>query len=113
MWESYKIVASHVFPNVRCAVDHFHVIQDLNRRVDSVRLSVQKKYQETVNKLNHKKKSQNGQLSIEDQLALEEASRHYYVFKKFNWLLFSSNNKILDDNMEKRFNKCSGTLLRC
>lgn len=108
MWESFRIVANHVFPNVRCAVDHFHVIQDLNRRVDRVRLSVQKKYQKTVNELNHKKKCQNGKLSIEDQLALEEASRHYYVFKKFNWLLYSSNSKILDNNMEKRFNRRLG-----
>ncbi|MGO5143957.1 transposase, partial [Catenibacterium mitsuokai] len=30
--------------------------------------------------------------------------RYYYVLKKFNWLLFSTNNKIFDDNNEKKLN---------
>lgn len=108
MWESYRTVARHVFPNALCAIDHFHVIQDLNRRVDHVRISVQKQYQSQINKLKEKKKKQGGILSKDDSLKLEEVSRHYYVLKKFNWLLFSSNNKILDANMEKKFNNRLG-----
>lgn len=108
MWETYRIVAKHVFPNASCAIDHFHVIQDLNKRIDQVRVSLQKQYQSQINKLKEKKKKQNGKLSIKDSLELEEVSKHYYVLKKFNWLLFSSNNKILDDNMEKKFNNRLG-----
>lgn len=44
MWNTYRIVAKHVFPNCTCIVDHYHVIQDLNKRVDKVRIRIQKKY---------------------------------------------------------------------
>ena len=37
-------------------------------------------------------------------IELEEASRYYYVLKKFNWLLFSTNKKILDVNVDRKFN---------
>ena len=37
---------------------------------------------------------------------LSEVSRHYYVLKKFHWMLFSNNNKcIYDPNVEKKYNK--------
>lgn len=102
MWATYRIVANHVFPNVTCSVDHFHIIQELNRRVDNVRISVQKKYQSKINELNKKKKIQT--LTEEELLQLEEAAKHYYVLKKFNWLLFSTNRKIFDPNLEKKYN---------
>ena len=48
MWNTYRIVAKHVFPNCICIVDHFHMIQDLNKRVDKVRIRVQKKYKKKL-----------------------------------------------------------------
>lgn len=103
MWASYRIVAKHVFPNVSCCVDHFHVVQELNKRLDSVRISIQKKYQLQVNELSKKKKEKT--ITREELLLLEETSKHYYVLKKFNWLFFSSNNKIFDPNIEKKYNQ--------
>lgn len=102
MWATYRIVAKHVFPNAVCCVDHFHVIQDLNRRVDKVRTSVQRKYQIQINELNTKKK--NKTITNEEKIKLEKASRHYYVLKKFNWLFFSTKKEIFDPNVEKQYN---------
>lgn len=84
-------------------MDHFHIVQELNKRLDSVRISIQKKYQLQVNELSKKKKEKT--ITREEFLLLEEASRHYYVLKKFNWLFFSSNNKIFDPNIEKKYNQ--------
>ena len=39
MWETYRIVVKHVFPDACCISDHFHVIQELTRRVDRVRIA--------------------------------------------------------------------------
>lgn len=103
MLNTYRIVAKHVFPNCICIVDHFHMIQDLNKRVDKVRIRVQKKYKKIKDDL--KKKIKNKTITVEEKLELEEASRHYYVLKKFNWLLFSNNNKIFDENNEKKYNR--------
>ena len=79
------------------------MIQDLNKRVDKVRIRVQKKYKKIKDDL--KKKIKNKTITVEEKLELEEASRHYYVLKKFNWLLFSNNNKIFDENNEKKYNR--------
>lgn len=106
MWVTYKIVAKHVFPDITCSVDHFHIIQELNRRVDNVRLSVQKNYKNQIDELEKKKK--NKTITPKEKIELEEASRHYYVLKKFNWLLFSTNNKIFDINAEKHYNQKLG-----
>lgn len=103
MWSTYRIVAKHVFPNVTCCVDHFHIVQELNKRLDNVRISIQKKYQQQVNELSKKKKEKT--ITREELLLLEEASKHYYVLKKFNWMFFSSNNKIFDPNIEKKYNQ--------
>ncbi len=46
----------------------------------------------------------NKTITPEELIELEEASRYYYVLKKFNWLLASTNKNILDVNVERRFN---------
>lgn len=102
MWNTYRIVAKHVFPKCICIVDHYHVIQELNRKVDAVRLRIQNRYKKIKDSLIVKDK--NKTITRQEKIELEEASRHYYVLKKFNWLLFSTNSKIFDDNNEKKFN---------
>lgn len=102
MWNTYRIVTKHVFPNAVCITDHFHVIQDLNRRVDKVRVRIQNRYKKRKETLKQKEKDKT--ITKEEILELEEASRYYYVLKKFNWLLFSTNNRIFDDNNEKKLN---------
>lgn len=103
MWETYRIITKHVFPNAVCITDHFHVIQELNRRVDRVRIRVQNRFRKTIKTL--KPKENNKTITSEEIVELEEASRYYYVLKKFNWLLASTNKKILDVNVERRFNR--------
>ena len=103
MWETYRIITKHVFPNAVCITDHFHVIQELNRRVDRVRIRVQNRFRKTIKTL--KPKENNKTITPEEIVELEEASRYYYVLKKFNWLLASTNKKILDVNVERRFNR--------
>ena len=103
MWNTYRIVTKHVFPNAICITDHFHVIQDLNRRVDKVRIRIQNRYKKIKEILKNKEK--NKTITYEEKLEIEEASRRYYVLKKFNWLLFSTNKKIFDDNNGKKYNR--------
>ena len=55
MWETYRIVVKHVFPDACCITDHFHVIQELTRRVDRVRIRVQNRFRKTINTLKPKK----------------------------------------------------------
>ena len=62
------------------------MIQDLNKRVDKVRIRVQKKYKKIKDDL--KKKIKNKTITVEEKLELEEASRHYYVLKKIQLAAF-------------------------
>ncbi len=55
MWETYRIVTKHVFPEACCIADHYHIIQELNRRVDRVRIRVQNRFRKTINTLKPKK----------------------------------------------------------
>ena len=73
MWNTYRIVAKHVFPNARCITDHFHVIQDLNRRVDRVRVRIQNRYKKIKETLKQKEKDKT--ITKEERLELEKASR--------------------------------------
>ena len=108
MWETYRIVSQIVFPNAVCAVDRFHVMQELYRKVDRIRL-------ETMRKVKHKKdtlrakqlllKNENKKLSPAEHLELEDASKYYYVLKKFNWMIFKNQGKQFDPNVEKRYNR--------
>ena len=87
------------FPDACCITDHFHVIQELTRRVDIVRIRVQNRFRKTMNTL--KPKKNNKTLTSEALIELEEASRYNYVLKKFNLLLASTNKKLLDVNVER------------
>lgn len=40
-----------------------------------------------------------------EMLELKEASKHYYVLKKFNWMFFTNDNRIFDPNVEKKYNQ--------
>lgn len=66
------------------------MIQELNRRVDRVRIRVQNRFRKTIKTL--KPKENNKTITPEEIVELEEASRYYYVLKKFNWLLAAKVN---------------------
>ena len=83
MYDCYRSVSKSCFPNSCCIVDHFHVSQELGRRVDSVRIKVMKKY------------------------AYNKQNDEYYLLKKFNWMIFKSNVDERDDfdpNTERKWN---------
>lgn len=98
MWDTYRIVSKIMFPHCVCAIDHFHVIQELNNKVDDIRKKVMNKYYKEKNELKNK-----DNLSIIEKERLKEVSKYYYVLKKFNWMFLSKDNKI-DPNAEKKYN---------
>lgn len=97
LWETYRIVVNLLFPNALCAADRFHVIQELNRRLDKVRIAA-------MNQCYSLKKKDKKTATFDDILKIEDAEKHYYVFKKFHWLLFKNDNSIFDPNAEKKYN---------
>ncbi len=104
MWHTYSVVSKLCFPNATAMIDHFHLIQELNRCVNTVRMSVQNKYYSIIKKLGKKDRCD---LSNEELILLDNAKKHYYVLKKFHWLLLSNDgdNKVSDPNIEKKFNR--------
>ena len=100
MWETYRVVSKIMFPNSVQAIDHFHLIQELNRQVDRIRLRVMNKYYKQLQHLKYKQ-----ELNEEEKIDLEEASKRYYALKKFNWMFFKNDNRIFDPNEEKKYNR--------
>lgn len=76
MYPIYRDVFKEVFPNIVCTADHYHVSQELHRKLDSVRIRVMK-----------------GCRCGDDD---------YYLLKKFNWILFKHNDDKLFDPSKKR-----------
>lgn len=108
MWETYRIVSKIVFPNCVCAVDRFHVMQELHRKVDRIRINTMKKVKKEVDTLKEKEKQLKKQeltLTPQEQDKLKEASQHYYVLKKFNWMIFKNQGQQFNPNNEKKYNK--------
>ena len=85
MWDTYRDVAKAVFPNSLCVADHYHIIQEMNRKIDKVRIRLMKSF--------------------------PTDSAEYYLLKHFNWMIFKDpditdrDGKLLfDPNRSKRFN---------
>lgn len=104
MWETYRKISKRYLPNAKLICDHFHIIQELNRRVDRVRIDTQNKYGSIIKKLDKKDKKD---LTKEEKDLLYNADRHYYVLKKFHWMLTFNDkeNIIFDPGADKRFNR--------
>ncbi len=79
MWETYRDVAKLMLPDCICCTDRFHIMQDINRKFDKVRIRVMKGFN-------------------------DKHSDGYYLLKKFNWLLFKTDPGIFDPNNKKIFN---------
>lgn len=77
MWETYKDIAHEFFPNATIAVDSFHVMENLNRAMDKIRVSIMQKYNE---------KTEN----------IEDNSINYYLLKKFKYFFKMEFDKITD-----------------
>lgn len=108
MWKTYRDVSKLMFPNCICIVDKFHVLQELSRKVNRVRIDVMNKNKKIKDELMKKKRLLNKDqrsLSPDDQFILDNVSRNYYLLKKFDFVLFKNEERISDPNCEKKFNK--------
>lgn len=79
MWDAYRTIAKRYLPNSIIIVDHFHIIQECNKRLDRIRLDIQKSF--------------------------ERKSDEYYLLKKFHWVLFKNDEVLLDSNKKKKYNR--------
>lgn len=79
MWETYRRVGQDMFPNAKVCVDHFHVMQELQRCIDRIRVRCMKGYSSN--------------------------SKKYYLLKKFSWTLYSNDDTSLNPNKEKKWNR--------
>ena len=77
------------------------------RRVERVRVDVMNKNYKIKNTLKQKQKllkENNKELEPDEIQKLKEASENYYLIKKFNFVLYSNNQKIHDPNIPKKYN---------
>lgn len=108
MWSTYRQISKLFFPNCVCIVDKFHVLQELSRCLNTVRIQVMNDNKKIKDELKNKQKElkkQNRKLDPKDQEELNRADINYYLLKKFNFLLMNNNHKLLDVDNEKKFNK--------
>lgn len=80
MYEPYLDVSKLFFKNAKIAIDSFHVIQNVNRALDKVRIRIMQKYNNKASKT-------------------EDNTVFYYLLKKYRYYLF----KEIDDITDKRF----------
>ena len=107
MWHTYRDITKVMLPNALCIVDKFHVLQDLHKRVNSVRIDTMNRFYSIRNRLKQKKtmlKQNQQSLPPEEQDLLQTADHNYYLLKKFDYLLFNQKTDQLDPNVEKRYN---------
>lgn len=108
MWETYRSVAKAKFPSCVVAVDKFHILQEMHRKLDSIRLK-------TMNQVKPPKVKDKASLPKEKMVEYEERDKQYYLLKKFHWLLFKNEDNFkkketdkwspIDPNYEKRYNR--------
>lgn len=108
MWETYRTIAHSKLPNCAVALDKFHVLQDLHRKVKRVRINImnQIKPLKITSKLEYaaKHNDKDAKIKLNDYM---QRDINYYLLKKFDWLLFLNYEKrktILDLNLKKKMN---------
>lgn len=90
LWATYKNVAKKVFPNARVSADKFHLIQELHRNIDKIRI-------DTMNSIKPKKKEKK-LMSVQERYLFDKQDQQYYLLKKFHWLLFKDHDKLIEKN---------------
>ncbi len=108
MWDTYRIVAKLKLPNCKIALDKFHVLQDLHRKVRRVRIRIMNKnknHKVTAQmKYDAKNNDREARIKLQDYI---QKDINYYLLKKFEWLLYLNAEKrtsYLDLNNEKKMN---------
>lgn len=87
MYDVYRQVIHDVFPNALHSVDHYHLSQELSRKVQAIRIRIMKSY------------------------ANDKTSDEYYLLKNFNWLMMQrldacdrQKKEVFDPNRKKEYN---------
>ena len=101
MYDSYRTICQKAFPDAIMVVDHFHVIQELNRHLTQIRIAAMKRV--------HRQREIAKKEITHDQEAHKDFRRYdrqYYVLKKFNWLLFKKEDdpKYFSEAAEAKYN---------
>lgn len=101
MYDPYRTICQKAFPDAIMVVDHFHVIQELNRHLTQIRIAAMKRVyrQREI----AKKEITHDQEAHKD---FRRYDRQYYVLKKFNWLLFKKEDdpKYFSEAAEAKYN---------
>ena len=86
MWKTYRKIVKEYFPNSLCSADHYHIKQDMHRKVDRIRIRVMKRY--------------------------KKDTAEYRLLKKFNWMIFkhsdaldNEGNPLFDPKRPGKFNQ--------
>ena len=66
MWDGYIDVARKYFRNAKIVIDSFHVMENINRAMNKVRISVMQKYNKNT-------------------VDIEENDPYYYLLKKYRY----------------------------
>ena len=103
MWVTYQDVTHTMLPHSQFCVDRFHLLQELSRQFTHVRVAVMNA--NARQKEHYRSISRNRILTPDEECAYREACINYYALKKFNWLFYPSNDKVLDPNNPKKYNK--------
>ena len=92
MYKEYRTLIKDVFQDSLHTVDHFHLVQELSRKTDNVRVRVMKSVPKYVKDTN-------------------KQTPEYYLLKSFNWLIFkredaldTDKKPLFDINRERRMN---------
>lgn len=115
LYETYRQITKSMFPNSGVSADHYHVAHEFGKKLERVRIDAMNQYgnrkkyllkkQKDYKKLHPDDNSNHPGLTPQEYEELTEATRHYYVLKKFNWMFFSNSDRIFDPNEKKKYNK--------
>lgn len=98
MWETYRTVAHDMFPSAVVAVDKFHILQEMHRKIDRIRIKAM--YRTRTPEVDKEK------LPVKERTEYDRKDKGYYLLKKFHWLIFKN-----DDNMKKKIDDKEVNLL--
>jgi len=87
MFTAYRAVIQKVFPHCYHVVDRYHMIQDLNGKVNQVRIRV-------MNKIVRDAKERNKNKGENEKPEKPRDSKEYYLLKKFHWLIYKRDDAI-------------------
>lgn len=73
MWKTYRRIVKEYFPRAYCSADHYHIKQDMHRKIDRIRIKVMKRY--------------------------DKDSKEYHLLKSFHWMIFKNSKSVDKDGI--------------